>query len=138
VQRIADAGGTPSDAPYGAEGGAFFPVFLPDGHSYLVERGRTPGSANAGIWLFSTASAEARRILSDLSSPEFATPVPGSRVGHVLFKRGESLMALPFDTRRLEPAGTPFPVTQQATGPWTSSPGLLAYVSGKRAGWQYA
>jgi Tol biopolymer transport system component len=49
-------------------------------------------------------------------------------------------MALPFDTRRLEPAGNVFPIAQGvagASGHWTSSRGLLAYVSGQRASWQY-
>ena len=137
IERIPDTGGTPSAVPYHADVEAFFPAFLPDGHSFLVQRGRTSVAPNAGIWLFSTTSADARRILPDLSNPEFAPPAPGSRIGHVLFTRGGSLMALPFDTKRLEPAGNPFPVAQQANGPWTSSPGMLAYVSSKRAAWQY-
>src|SRR5581483_8065795 len=137
VQRMADTGGSPSEAPHSVDTRMFFPVFLPDGRSYLVRGGWTPDAANAGIWLCSTTSAGARRILPDFSSPGFAEPAPGSRVGHVLFTRGGSLMALPFDTKRLEPAGDPFPVAQQATGPWTCGPLLLAYVSSKRAGWQY-
>jgi Tol biopolymer transport system component len=61
-------------------------------------------------------------------------------VGKVLFTREGTLMAMPFASRRLEPAGNAYSVAQQVTGSpgrWTASRGLLAYVSGRRADRQY-
>ena len=132
VQRISAFGGAPSDVP-NVPGVAYtYPSFLPDGQHYLAKRSRISGSADAGIWLSSTASPESRRILPDFSNPEFVEPMPGSHVGQVLFTRNGTLMALPFDTRRLESAGNAIPVGQAwrtlpATGPpagecWLTSP----------------
>lgn len=62
----------------------------------------------------------------------------------VLFTRAGALMALPFDMNRLEAAGEAFPVAQGTAEETrshslaaTSNQGVLAYVSGQRAGWQY-
>ena len=133
VQRVSAAGGAPSDVPHQPGIAHTYPFFLPDGQHYLARRGRVPGSADSGIWLSSIASPESRQILPDFSNPEFVEPMPGSRVGQVLFTRDGTLMALPFDTKRLEPAGNAFPVAQAVarvrpvTGPpagncWLTSP----------------
>ncbi len=140
VQRVSASGGGLSDVPHQPGIDQTHPFFLPDGQHYLVMRGRVPGSADSGIWLSSIASSESRKILPDFSNPEFVEPMPRSQVGQILFTRNETLMALPFDTRRLEPAGNAFPVAQRvvgSSGHWTSSRGLLAYVSGQHAGRQY-
>ncbi len=140
VQRVSAAGGAPSDVPHQPGIAQTYPVFLPDGEHYLARRGRVPGSADSGIWLSSITGPESRQILPDFSNPEFVEPMPGSRVGQVLFTRNGTLMALPFDTKRLEPAGNAFPVApavEGSSGHWTSSRELLAYVSGQRASWQY-
>jgi eukaryotic-like serine/threonine-protein kinase len=140
VQRVSAGGGAPSDVPYEPGIAQTYPFFLPDGQHYLARRRRAPGSADSGIWLSSIASPESRQILPDFSNPEFVEPIPGGRVGQVLFTRNGMLMALPFDTKRLEPAGNVVPVAQAVAGSsdhWTSSRGLLAYVSGQRASRQY-
>jgi len=140
VERISAAGGAPSDVPHQPGATHMYPFFLPDGQHYLTRRDRVPGSAVSGIWLNSIASPESRQILPDFANAEFVAPVPGSRVGQVLFTRNGTLMALPFDTNRLEPAGDMFPVAQGvAGGPghWTSGRGVLAYLSGQRGNWQY-
>ena len=140
VQRVSANGGAPSDVPQQPATGNFFPSFLPDGEHYLARRNRVPGSANSGIWLSSIASPESRQILPDFSIPEFVEPMPGSHVGQVLFTRNGTLMILPFDTKRLEPVGNARPVAQgvaESPGQWTSCRGLLAYLSGQRANWQY-
>ncbi len=123
VQRVSAAGGEPTDVPHQPGTAQTYPFFLPDGKHYLVRRNRVPGAADSGIWVSSIASPESRRILPDFSNPEFVEPIPGSRVGQVLFTRNGMLMALPFDTRRLEPAGIAFPVAQQRRGrPLTGPP----------------
>jgi hypothetical protein len=128
VQRVAATGGAPSDVPHQPGVACTYPFFLPDGQHYLARRGRFPGSGDSGIWLSSIVSPESRQILPDSSNPEFVEAMPGSHVGQVLFTRNGTLMALPFDTKRLEPAGNEFPVAQLVAGSpgqWTSSPGLL-------------
>ncbi len=141
VQRVSATGGAPVDVPYQPGITQTYPFFLPDGQHYLARRDRVPGAAGSGIWLGSIASPESRQILRDFSNPEFVEPMPGSRVGQVLFTRNGMLMALPFDTKRLEPAGNVFPVAQAvagSSGQWSSSRGLLTYVSGQLASRQYA
>jgi hypothetical protein len=71
-------------------------------------------------------------------------PPPGGHIGAVVFTRGDTLMALPFDTKRREAAGDAFPIAHAiAAGvdyyrlAASSNAGVLAYVSGQRAGWQY-
>ena len=138
VERISANGGAPSDVPHPADVTQTHPFFLPDGQHYLALRGRNAASPGAGIWLNSIASADSRQILPDLSNAEFVESMSGSQVGQVLFTRNGALMALPFNTKRLEPAGTAYPVGQQAARDrWTSSRGLLAYVPGQRSKWQY-
>ena len=87
---------------------------------------------------------EATRILPDVTRAEIVAPLPGGRVGAILFTRAGTLMALPFDMKRLESSGDPFPVAQEiAVGTnsnWlaaSSYNGVLAYVSGQHGQWQY-
>ena len=143
VQRVLDAGGTSSDLPKHTAAREIWPVFLPDGRHYLATSYADAGP-NGGIWLSSMDGPETHRILPDVSNAEVTEPPPGSHVGAVLFTRAGTLMALPFDMKRLEPAGEAFPVAERIAGSaeshWlaaTSSQGTLAYVSGQRGGWQY-
>jgi WD40 repeat protein len=137
VQRISSNGEAPLETPHQPDGTNEYPFFLPDGEHYLARHRLFAGSADSGIWLFSKTRPESRRILPDFSPAEFVEPMPGSHIGHVLFARNGMLMTLPFDTKRLEPAGNVLPLEQRVSGEWTFSRGLLAYVSGQRASWQY-
>jgi eukaryotic-like serine/threonine-protein kinase len=143
VQRMPETGGIPSDLPHHVAGTEAYPVYLPDGRHYLATR-YTGGPTQPGVWLSSTDGPEARRILPDVTNAELVEPLPGGRVGAVLFTRAGTLMALPFDMKRLEAAGEAFRLAQgiSAIGysHWlvtASSQGLLAYVSGQASGWQY-
>lgn len=141
VQRISEAGGAVSDLPgHGESGAEIWPSFLPDGRHYLA----TLGGAYAGIWLESMDRSEPRQILPDETNAAFAAPPPGSRVGAVLFTRAGTLMALPFDMKRLAATGEPFPVARGIAPStdyrWlaaTSGQGVLAWVSGQSNVWQY-
>ncbi len=141
VRRISSAGGGPSDLPDPMT--AVYPVFLPDGRHYLGTRVNNPGAPQAGVWLSSMDGAETRQILPDLSNAGIVAPQPGRDEGEVLFVRNGTLMALPFDMKRLEAAGEAFPLAQgitSGTGPsWlaASSQRVLAYVTGQRAGTEY-
>ena len=43
----------------------------------------------------------------------YAPPAAGSQNGHLLFLREGTLMALPLDARRFEPAGEAFPLAER-------------------------
>ncbi|MBV9498913.1 MAG: protein kinase [Acidobacteriaceae bacterium] len=141
VQRVSDAGGAVSDLPGHPAVTETYPSFLPDGRHYVATRA---SSTEPGVWLSSMDGPEARRILPDVSNAEIVEPPRGGRVGAVLFTRAGTLMALPFDMKRLEAAGDAFPVSQgiasAANSRWlaaASKQGVLAYVSGQRSPWQY-
>jgi len=140
VQRVSESGGAVSDLP-NRNGTELFPFFLPDGRHYLSTR---DSSNQSGIWLSSMDGPETQRILPDVSNAEIIDPPPGSQVGDVLFTRAGALMALPFDMKRLQPAGDPVPVGQRILAGiapyWLAAAartGVLAYVSGESGGWQY-
>ncbi|MBV9303914.1 MAG: PD40 domain-containing protein [Acidobacteriaceae bacterium] len=126
VQRVADTGGAVTDLP-GPQ--ALWPVFLPDGEHYLATRD--------AVWLRSMKGPEARRILLDVSNAEVMEHLPGRNVGAVLFTRAGTLMALPFDLKRLEPVSDAFTVARgiaATNSRWLasiSSQGVLAYVPGQ-------
>ncbi|UWZ82380.1 protein kinase domain-containing protein [Occallatibacter riparius] len=138
IKRVSPVSGEVSLLPEsaGVRSGAY-PSFLPDGEHYLATRGD-------GVWLGATHTADARKLVPDVTSAQFMAPPPGSRIGAVLFERGNALMALPFDVKRLESAGDAVSVAQElAGGPDRyrlaagSTAGVLAYVSGQPTGWQY-
>ena len=144
VQRVSDEGGAVSKLPGHSAITELFPAFLPDGRHYIGTRNRIGDTAGSGLWLDSMDGPEARRILPDTSRAEIVAPWAGSRVGAILFIRSGKWMALPFDMKRLEAAGEPFPVAQDmAVGTnsnWlaaSSLNGVLAYVSGQHSHWQY-
>jgi Tol biopolymer transport system component/predicted Ser/Thr protein kinase len=140
VQRVPAAGGAVTDlASHGR-----YPYFLPDGDHYLSTIDGSAGSPRAGIWLNSMNRPVARRILPDISNLHVFEKIPSSQAGEMLFVRAGTLMALPFDIKRLEAVGEAFPVAQRvAIAAWTSwlasasGNGVLAYVSGERGSPQY-
>jgi Tol biopolymer transport system component/tRNA A-37 threonylcarbamoyl transferase component Bud32 len=81
----------------------YFPFVLPDGEHFLYVI-TSPLADTQGIWVASMANPrQKRRLTGDLSQAEYAA-------GHLFFVRGGSLMAQPFDPRRLELQGEAAPV----------------------------
>jgi serine/threonine protein kinase len=77
-----------------------WPSFLPDGRHflYVVQSSRPE---NSGIFLQSLDSTNRVRLLPDVSNPAYAG-------GYLLFARGGTLMAQPFDAGKLRLTGEPF------------------------------
>lgn len=112
-----------------------WPVFLPDGYHfiYFIQAGKADV---AGIYLGSLDSKEKKRLLSGHLYAAFAAP------GYLLFARERTLMAQPFDTRRLQLTGDAAPIAESI---WSSpvvnglaafsvsENGVLAYRSGSAA-----
>ena len=141
IQQVSPGGGAATGLPGHAHNPTeIWPSFLPDGRHYVATRAGGEG----GIWLDAMDSGEAREILPDVTNAAVTEPPVGSRVGAILFSRSGTLMALPFDMKRLAAAGEPHPVAQGIAPStdyrWlaaTSGQGVLAWVSGQSNDWQY-
>ena len=76
------------------------PFFLPDGRHYLF----LAVAAESGIYVGSLDSKERKRLLAADSRPLYAAP------GYLLFNRGGTVFAQPFDANKLELSGEPIRV----------------------------
>ena len=110
------------------------PFFLPDGRSFLYLAVSSLPEKN-GIYAGSLDSKETKRLMTSSSHAAYA-PGP-SGVGYLMFSRANTLMAQPFDSRKLELSGEPFPIAEQVAEPEfvgsafsVSGNGVLAYRSG--------
>jgi Tol biopolymer transport system component/tRNA A-37 threonylcarbamoyl transferase component Bud32 len=138
LSRVSDAGGEPVpltrlDATR-KDDSHRHPRFLPDGRHFLF-LARLAGTTEHAVVVGSLDGGETKELLRSPVAAEYAS-------GHLLFVREGRLMAQPFDPRRLEFAGEPFPVAEYvrlvAAGPGStalgvfsaSQTGLLAYQAG--------
>jgi serine/threonine protein kinase len=113
------------------------PSFLPDGRHFLYLRASsTPENSGIYVGSLNTKPEEqnSRRILTTTSGPVYV-PSSDPDSGHVLFLRQGTLMAQPFDARRLQPFGEVVPIAEHV-GSYidyglfsASSNGVLVYRS---------
>jgi serine/threonine protein kinase len=105
------------------------PWFLPDGHHFLYTAWSTP--QNTAIYVGELESRKRHRVLTAFSNAVYAS-------GRLLFMRGRTLMAQPFDVGKEELTGEPLALAQQVDysrmvgtqGLFSSSQnGILAYSS---------
>jgi Tol biopolymer transport system component len=124
-------GGEPATAPggYRQNSPMVRPYFLPDGRHFLHY---AKALQEPGIYLASLDGKEERRLLAADSDGIYAPSASGdSSKGWLLFLREGALLAQPFDARRLNLTGEPFPITDQAEA-WSfsvSDTGILVYQS---------
>jgi serine/threonine protein kinase/DNA-binding beta-propeller fold protein YncE len=116
-----------------------FPAFLPDGRHFLYVLA-SPDESKRGVWLGSLDGpndAPKGRLLADNSGVIYTPALSGSQYSHLLFLRETTLLAQPFDDRKLQLAGDPFHVGEQAS-PSLNAPmldaaadrnGTLVYVA---------
>jgi Tol biopolymer transport system component/DNA-binding winged helix-turn-helix (wHTH) protein len=117
--QVPAAGGTPVQIgvaePARHEVQVLFPQFLPDGRHFLYTR-RTRDESKSAIYLGSVDTAPEKQSLKPLVNsywaPQYA-PSASRGTGYLLFMRGETLVAQPFDNRRLELTGLAAPVAEQ-------------------------
>jgi Tol biopolymer transport system component len=110
LYRVSAAGGEPKPAleldQSRKEIGHYWPAFLPDGRHFLYSV--LSNSLNqTGIYLGSLDSKETHLVLQGASNVRYAPP------GFLLFGRQEALLAQPFDLKKLQLTGEPFPVAEQ-------------------------
>jgi Tol biopolymer transport system component len=136
LQRVSASGGVPTAATTLGQGETVHvrPFFLPDSQHFLYRAATGPGGGP--IYVGSLNSAE-RKFLFDADSSNVAYSE-----GHLLFLRETTLMAQPFDARRLVVVGDAFPIAENIltgvitnpTGVFSvSQNGVLVYQTGTAA-----
>jgi len=132
LMRISASGGTPevlttADSKKG-ETAHGSPYFLPGANALLFTI-RSGTSSQVAVLDMKTRGYHV--LVNNASTPRYIA------TGHLLFTRGQTVFALPFDARRLAANGSEVPVIENAFSPFASSPeyavsdsGLLAYTSG--------
>ncbi len=151
LQIVSAAGGMPTpltviDHSRG-ELGHDTPVMLPDGRHFLYVRVAVPGVENGGVYIGSLDSKpdqqRNKRLLPDtkgLRGIRALASHPGDSPGLLLFVRGISLsslenggtlMAQPFDPKRMEFTGDAVPIAQQVglSGFSASPTGVLTFFT---------
>jgi len=115
IHRVLAAGGQPTPITELDEAQKetehLFPQFLPDGRHYLF----LAVSAESGIYVGSIDSKERTRLLAAESRALYAWP------GYVLFNRGSTVFAQPFDADTLALSGEPVRVAD-GVPTWTAGP----------------
>jgi Tol biopolymer transport system component len=108
IQRVLAAGGEPTPITNVDETGApitgedhLGPWFLPDGRHFLY----VAVSNESAIYLGELDSKKRTRLINADSKPMYAEP------GYILFNRGSTLFAQPFDAKALALTGQPIRVT---------------------------
>ncbi len=112
LYRIPAAGGTPvavTAVPQGSSESHHWPFFLPDGNHFLyfVDWAGPPGSQRNGLYAASLDSATPKLVSSEIIGNVFFA------AGNLVYVRDRTIMAQPFDTRRLQITGPAVPLTQQ-------------------------
>jgi eukaryotic-like serine/threonine-protein kinase len=140
IYMVSASGGTPKPVTVldtlGGESTHRWPWFLPDGKHFLYfvgERVDQPTDSD-GVYIGSLDSKVKKKILQNTMQAIYAS-------GHILFVRGKLLMAQPFNSKRLEFTGNPFPVTDNVGVDVTynlslftaSQNGMIAYLPGEGA-----
>jgi serine/threonine protein kinase len=131
--KVAESGGQAADALPDAStsketnGAELRPWFLPDGRTLLYV---TPGGGKSPIYAARLDSPDRAKVTDTASTNvQYAN-------GYLLFLRGATLMAQPFDEKRLTVTGSPTPLVEsvQRQGAFTpyrlfsaSQTGVLAY-----------
>jgi eukaryotic-like serine/threonine-protein kinase len=139
IMQVGASGGSASPVTTGQTD--ITPFFLPDGRHFVYWRAPLGGNAT-GIYVASLDSKPqgqaGKKLLADLSMAIYA-PSSEPAVGYLLFVRGATaagsfgtLMAQPFDTRRLELAGEAVPITEQISNLSfsASAADVLVYLKG--------
>ena len=137
LQKISSAGGAAAVQAVNAAAGSTqrFPWFLPDGEHFLFTAAKFMGGAGRTVLLVGSLGSTAGELIGETDSNVVYAE------GRLLYLRGSTLMAQPFDPRALQTAGEAVPVVENvetflnnATGVFSmSAAGLLAYQTGTGA-----
>jgi Tol biopolymer transport system component/predicted Ser/Thr protein kinase len=135
LEKVSASGGEPTPATVLGQGefGHIRPSFLPDGRHFLYSTIAPRPGLGGPIYLGSLDSAERKVLFNANSANALYTQ------GYLLFLRDTTLIAQPFDARRLVLTGDAFPIaerirTSTSTQPYgyfsASENGALVYQTG--------
>ena len=135
LMQVPDAGGTPQPLTHlgKRESTHRWPEYLPGGKAVLfAAASTTTNSTDAQVAVQSVGTGERRNLVQGGMNPRYAPS------GHLVYAQGGSLMAVPFDPRRLTVTGTAVPVVESVLQfPFSgdaqysiSATGSLIYVAG--------
>jgi Tol biopolymer transport system component len=133
LHKVSAAGGVPAVAvPFATNESAHMrPHFLPDGR-HVIYRTQRAGEGSPVLMMAALESdARTRLVESDSTNAVYSQ-------GHLLFLRGKTLMAMPFDPAQPTVHGDTIPVAEKiqtigspSSGVFSASPnGVLAYHTG--------
>ena len=91
------------------ESGHRWPQFLPDGKHFLYER-VSADADKAGVYIGSIDAQPNQQSMQRLLASDrqaYYAAVPGGGTGHLIFLRGVTLMAQPFDPNKMTLSGEP-------------------------------
>ncbi len=138
MMRVPANGGTPAAVATMAKGESFLPIypaFLPDGRHFLYSRGGDKDKRAVTIGSLDAKPDEQNRKAVVQTDYSFAyVPSSGGGSGHLLFLNTDTLLAQPFDEKRMMLTGEPVPVANQVAledGP------ALGYFSASEKGLVY-
>jgi len=136
LRRVSADGGTATEITALSEGEDYHtdPAWLPDARHFLYTR-VSPNQPSATYLGSLDAKATEQSNHRVLMGPSRFVPAAQSGGGYLVFLRGTTLMAQPFDTTRLELRGAPTPVAAQVgaimvNGFFAGSPSELLYRTG--------
>ena len=137
LMQVSSDGGTPeplTSPDAGLEGFHRWPQILPGGHAVLfaISTGSVSARGDSTIVAQQLNTGERKVLLQGGTFPHYVS------TGHVVYHRGGTLMAVPFDLDRLEISGSPVPVIEGIRSPVrdggprfaVSRTGTLAYIPG--------
>jgi serine/threonine protein kinase len=137
--RVPAAGGTPEPASMldlaQAENSHRWPSFLPDGKHFLYWSRNSRAGQPSVLYVGELGTLQAKALMKSETMAIYAS-------GHLLFLRGQTLMAQPFNPSRLELSGEPVPLAEHiaVSGATVramfsaSNTGALIYQSGDTSG----
>ena len=139
LMRVSANGGTPALVVRMAKGETFlpiYPLFLPDGRHFLYSRGGDKDKRAAVIGSLDAKPDEQNRKPVVQTNYSFAyVASSGGSSGHLLFLNAGTLLAQPFDEKRMVLAGEPVPIANQvafedgpALGYFSASENGLVYL----------
>jgi len=138
IRQVPAVGGTPSAASVihrdSGESGAAWPAFLPDGEHFLYLAFVDTLGSRSLLKVGSVRSLESTTLTIVDGRAEYST------TGHILYLRGNLLVAQPFDAGTLKLTGEPVPVASnvstsaERTHFAVSDNGFLTYQRGQVAG----
>jgi Tol biopolymer transport system component/DNA-binding winged helix-turn-helix (wHTH) protein len=141
LQQVLDAGGTPQPLTRYEKGEVSnrWPEFLPGGRALIFATGLARlYFTNPAVAVELIGTGEQKTLIQGGTNPRYAPS------GHLIYAQGGTLMAVPFDLRRLQVTGTAVPVVEgvqqsPSTGAAQysfSATGSLIYVPGSIQGAQ--